>query len=184
MDIKRFDPSGLRIEFRNNEGEVTRKFGANTMTPTADQIKPKVRGQSDFFSWQLYRYMKKYRNPSEHRIWAATWSNCYGVQPDKPSLYIGSDRDGDWIHARQLRNLCLVGQKIERYAYGAPHDTGNWVDVTDAFWGDYLKIGVCAIHGDFAHKWHEEGGLRTCDHCGKKERKQIVMVEKEVWRAV
>lgn len=154
------------------------------LTLTADQIKPKVRGKSDFFSWQLYRYMKKYSNPSEHRIWAATWSSCYGVQPNKPSLYIGSERDGGWIHARQLRNLCSVGQKIERYAYGAPHDTANWVDVTDAFWGDYLKIGVCAIHGDFAHKWQEEDELRTCDYCGKKERKRIVMVEKEVWQAV
>lgn len=153
------------------------------MIPMAEQVKPKIRGKSDFFSWQLYCYMKKYKHPSEFRIWSATWNSCYGVQPEKPSLHIGGERDGQWIHARQLKNLCLVGQKVERYAYGAIHDTANWVDVTDAFWTDYMKKGVCAIHGDYAHKWHEEGSQRKCEYCDKTEKKQIVMVEKEIWQA-
>lgn len=153
------------------------------MIPTAEQVKPKIRGKSDFYSWQLYRYMKKFNNPIEFRIWAATWNSCYGVQPDSPSLYIGSERDGIWIHARQLRNLCSVEQKVERYAYGAPHDTANWMDVTDSFWSDYLKKGVCAIHGDYAHKFHENGDLRTCEYCGKKERKQTSMVEIDAWQS-
>lgn len=152
------------------------------MTPTAEQIKPKVRGESDFFSWQLYRYMKKYNNPSEQRIWAATWNTCYGIQPDNQSLYMGSERDGDWIHARLLKNLCLRGQTLDRRAYGLPHDTENWVDVTDTFWSDYLRIGVCAIHGDYAHEWsYHHGDMRTCDYCNKTEQKNIVLQPVVFW---
>jgi hypothetical protein len=143
------------------------------MIPSPDEIKPKVRGKSDFFSWQLYRYMLKYKSLSEQRIWSSTWNSCYGVDREKPSLFIGSERDGCWIHARQLRNLCLSGQKIERYAHGAAHDTKNWTDVTDAFWSDYLKKGVCAIHGDNAHNWSVDGDLRACEYCGKKERRIV-----------
>jgi len=151
------------------------------MIPTAEQVKPKVRGKSDFYSWQLYQYMKMYKNPSQFRVWSATWNSCHGVQPEKPSLYIGGERDGSWIHARQLRNLCLKGQKIERYAYGAPHDTANWVDVTDAFWIDYLKKGVCAIHGDHAHNWVQDGDFRTCQYCREMQQKQIIMMPREIW---
>jgi hypothetical protein len=152
--------------------------------PLPEQIKPKKNGVSDFFSWQLYKYMKKYKNPSEFRVWLATWDDFYGVRPSTPRMYIGGERDGRWIHARKLRSLCITRQKIERYAYGSQHDTENWIDVTEAFWSDYLKKGVCAIHGDNSHKWNIEGDLRTCEYCGKQERKKIIMKPTVTWGAV
>ncbi|SDZ95338.1 hypothetical protein [Marinobacterium iners] len=153
-----------------------------SLIPTPEMVKPKVRGQSDFFSWQLYRYLRKYPYASQQRIWAGTWNSATGIDPESPQLYIGSERDGFWIHARQLRNLCCHNSGLERWAYGPGHDTRNWTDVTEAFWADYLKKGVCAIHGDFAHEWDEEGDRRTCLYCGQVEVKTIVMKPHTVWQ--
>lgn len=151
------------------------------MIPKASDIKPKVKGQSDFFSWQLYRYMRKYTDPKDQRVFAGTWNSIDGVNPLRPVLYIGQLSKDLWFSGRQLRNLCRHGGSIVRYAYHAGHDTKNWVDVTDAFWSDYMKIGVCAIHGDLAHDWDVSGDERTCRYCGKREIKRIKMVEKEIW---
>jgi hypothetical protein len=147
------------------------------------QIKPAANGRSDFFSWQLYRWVKKH--PGRLKIWAGTWNSCTGIDREKPVLYIGDDRDGDWIHARQLRNLCTHGANLQAWAYGPPHDTKNWVDATEAFWGDYLKKGVCAIHGDFAHDWDDQGQRRACNYCGAVETKETRTrtVTTEVWVA-
>jgi hypothetical protein len=145
----------------------------------SNTIKPKSRGKSDFFSWQLYRWVKKF--PNRITIWSATWNCGTGVDHKKRSLYIGDQRDGEWIYARQLRNLCLIGQKLEAYAYYAAHDTANWEDVTDWFWAEYMRIGVCAIHDDYSHNFDERDDERVCRHCGKKEIRITEMVERRKW---
>lgn len=151
------------------------------MTIIADEIKPAVARHSDFFSWQLYRWVKKY--PERTRVWAATWNSATGVDREHPVLVIGSDRDESWIMGAPLSQLCAYGAKIESYAYGGAHDTANWVDVTEAFWSDYRKKGVCAIHGDLAHEWEysEDRNTRVCVYCGKHESKKIVMRPVEIW---
>ena len=143
------------------------------------KVKPKVRGRSDFFSWQLFRWLKKY--PTRTTIWSATWNVCNGIDPKNQSLFIGDQRDGSWIHARQLRNLCTSGSKLEAHAYGSSHDTQNWTDISKAFWEDYLRVGVCAIHGDYAHKFDVEGGTRTCEYCDKSERLTQKTIVTDVW---
>lgn len=139
-------------------------------------IKPKVRGQSDFFSWQLYRWAKK--RPHALKIWASTWNNRSGINGN-PELYIGSDRDHDgWIHGKCLTILCTHGASLDSWAYGP---TANWVDVTESFWSNYMQKGVCAIHGDYAHNWIEEGKTRTCEYCGKAQKQVTKLVEKSEW---
>lgn len=144
---------------------------------TAQQIKPKEKGKSDFFSWQLYRWARK--RPQALRIWAGTWNCVNGIDAEKTVLYIGFERDGDWIYARQLRNLCLHGANLDCWAYGPGHDTRNWIDITEQFWQSYLEIGVCAIHGDYAHNWSVVDDKRTCTHCAKTEKKEIKQIETE-----
>lgn len=146
---------------------------------TAEQIKPKNSGNSDFFSWQLYRWAKKY--PERFIIWSATWNSATGINKEKRTLYIGDKKDGGWIHARQLNNLCLHGQKLEAYAYGPGHDTVNWTDITKDWWMKYMKTGVCAIHGDYAHEWNVNMDKRTCLYCEKTEQRITEMVERERW---
>lgn len=136
--------------------------------PTAEEFKPAKRGWSDKWSWQLYKWLK--RCPDATTIWASRF-HPYLSEVSSPAIFIGDQRDGDWIHARLLRNLCVSGGDLQRYAYGPEHDTKNWQDVTDQFWSEYRRIGVCAIHGDFAHSFVENGDTRKCMWCGKVEIK-------------
>lgn len=148
---------------------------------TPKLIKPKVRGKSDFFSWQLYRWVKKY--PARLQIFKGTRNSATGIDREKPQLYIGVMTDDHWFHGAQLRYICCVGRKIEAWAYGPNFDTENWENITDQFWNDYMKIGTCAIHGDLWHDWNTEGDKRTCTRCGATEHKQTETFTKEVWRA-
>ena len=146
----------------------------------ANNIKPKVKGQSDFFSWQLFRWIRK--NPTAFRIYAGTWNSVDGVNPDKPVLYIGHEReDVKWISARKLRNLCCVNQDLKSYSYGPCHDIANWVDVTEVFWAEYMVKGVCAIHGNNSHKWLGDPSRRVCQHCGKAQESETIMIPTTVW---
>lgn len=149
----------------------------------ASTIKPAKSGKADFFSWQLYRWVKA--KPHALQIWRGTWNTATGVDHDTPALYIGymdeTESGERWLHGRMLRNLCLHGQKLDGYAYGPGHDTAHWEEITEQWWEQYMQIGVCAIHGDYAHDWDENGDARTCRHCGKRERRTTKLVERTVW---
>lgn len=134
----------------------------------AQLIKPKIRGKADFFSWQLYRWMKKF--PGRHYI-----NEIDG------ELFIGDMPDNGWLHAARLRQLCLSGAQLQAWAFGPAHGVSRAKDVTDKFWLEYMNIGVCAIHGDYAHNWETDGGERVCAYCKKVERKTIEMLPHEVW---
>ena len=148
-------------------------------------IKPAVRGKADFWSWQLYRWVR--HNPQFTQVWSGTWNFATGIDRNKPVLYIGhmDDQwgDGQWLHGTALRSLCLVGQPLRSAAYGPAFDTVNWTDMTAEWWDEYRRIGVCAIHGDNAHNWSAEGKTRVCSYCGKRERQTIQMVERSKWVA-
>lgn len=136
-------------------------------------IKPKLKGKSDKFSWNLYSWVK--RNPKHCRIFKGTWNNMAGFDDlGQEWLYIGfKEEDGEFI-GRQLRNVCLKGStfKMNCFLPGKNfHDVDNWTDITDEFWERYQRIGVCAVHGEKAHNWQEDGDKRTCSYCGKVERK-------------
>ena len=146
----------------------------------AKSINPKIKGKSDFFSWQLYKWVKKY--PDRTTIWLSTLNSIYGIY-NKGSLYIGDERDGEWVRCRQLTNLCTIGSHLNAFAYGPCHDVKNWKNVTELFWDRYMKIGVCAIHGDFSHKWRYKAELeRICEYCGKVEFGEYVNVPALKWK--
>lgn len=146
-------------------------------------IKPAKRGTSDFFSYQLYRWARA--KPHAMQIWRGTWNPATGVDRNTPTLYIGhmdKAESGElWLHGRALRNLCLRGQTLNGYVYGPEHDTAAWEDITEQWWAEYARIGVCAIHGDFAHAWREDDDTRACRHCGKRQRRTTTLVEHSTW---
>jgi len=108
-----------------------------------------------------------------------------GVDREKTVLYIGfmdeTENGERWLHGRMLRNLCLHGQKLDGYAYGPGYDTKHWEEITGQWWDEYMRIGICAIHGDYAHDWDENEDSRTCRHCEKRERRTVVTVKRTVW---
>lgn len=146
-------------------------------------IKPAKRRQSYFYSWQLYRWAKT--KPTSVQIWRGTWNGATGIDRNAPVLYIGHmDRctpDENWLHGRMLRNLCLFGQNLAGYAYGPAHDTKHWEEITTEWWAEYMEKGVCAIHGEMAHKWTINSDKRTCAHCRKEEYRTTEVVKRDVW---
>ena len=151
------------------------------MKVNPQSIKPAVRGKSYFFSWQLYRWARQ--KPELCSVFAGTWNSFNGIDRDNPTLYIGlMDEDG-WFHGKPLRGLCSHGANLQSWAFGPAHDTGNWNDVTEEFWADYLKRGVCAIHGDLAHEWEYtvDGKARSCLWCNKQERQKTIYRPVKVW---
>lgn len=148
------------------------------MEITANEFKPAVKGQSDFYSWQLFRWLRK--NKHYYRIYRGTWNGCDGYNPDKPVLYIGH-RDGDWLHGNELRRICTAGHDLKAWAFGFQEmRVAEWEDITDEFYSLYRKIGICAIHKNW-HDFEVSGDERTCKRCGKVEIKQTRMVPKTEW---
>lgn len=135
-----------------------------------DTIKPKVKGKSDFFSWQLFRWIRK--NPEYCRIW----------KMEDGRLMIGDKWENE-ISGSTLTTLCRYDQKLTVYSF-CMSDISKWEEVTESFWKDYMRIGVCAIHGDNAHDWEVGGTLRACRNCHKTETQKSEMVERKYWEAV
>jgi hypothetical protein len=148
-----------------------------------EDFRPKVKGESDFFSWQLYRWLKKHKHYT--RIYKGTWNSITGHDLSRDVFYIGrkDDKDSSWCHCRELRNLCTYRSGLEMFAYGGCHGVKDWEDVTEWFWDEYRRIGVCAIHGDYAHKWNYlYPTKRKCEYCGKIETSHTKTIKQEVWK--
>ena len=163
------------------------------MNITAEMIKPKVSRQSDFFSWRLYGFLRKY-GPCMSNIYISNWNSFSGYEPIKSAdllttngvLMIGRKEDSGWFGGRYLRGLCS-GPSSGSYqcmGYSHAHHVEDWIDVTEEFWKLYLKIGVCAIHRDNAHNFiFDSDDVRHCEYCGKQYFRHIEMVPTERWKA-
>lgn len=132
-------------------------------------IKPKQRGISDKFSWQLYYYIKKhhknakslldikvYYNLSE-KVYDENYEN-YEIKHnefDKNNLIRSNIHIGDmrkekyeegyltWYYGNKLNGI--IGTSKEKYTkFANPWWSKNKViDITEWFWSEYLKLGRC-----------------------------------------
>lgn len=146
-----------------------------------ENYKPQQKGKADFFSWQLYKWMKK--KPDFCHIYKGFWNSATGYDPERPVLYIGLLEDGCFM-GHMLRRICTSGNKLESWAFcSKEYHLDEWVDITEEFFADYQKRGVCAIHDDTAHKWTDDQNtsMRTCEYCGKTERQRLIFVPQMVW---
>lgn len=143
------------------------------------EFQPKVKGESDFFSWQLFKWLNKH--PHYTRIYKTNWCTLLGAKVDYPVLYIGLRQDG-CMSGAHLRHICHVGAPLQAWAHcHGEMDVDSWEDVTDEFYDNYRSIGVCAIHGDNWHDWVTDGEKRSCSRCKVSETKVVKMVPKESW---
>lgn len=131
---------------------------------TADQIKPKVRGQADFFRWNLYRFIL--HNPRHTSVYRT---------PDH-GMIIGLDYGDVWFSGKRLTSVTVGDLHTTAYIIRP-----GWKDITAKFWPNYLAHGVCVIHGDLVHKWQEDGGVRTCEYCGKVQHQRTRTVKQVEW---
>lgn len=142
-----------------------------------EEYKPKEKGKSDFYSWNLYRWLRKQSKLPEWRQKTRIYKSEDGT------VFIGARYDNvhDGVTGTRLRHLCS-GSGVGRFPeVGLWVGSGQWQDITDEFYAEYERVGVCAIHGDLAHEFTVFGNARQCDYCGKVERKVVRMIEQVEW---
>ena len=159
----------------------------------AETIRPTVKGKSDKFSWRLYqRALKRGRE----RVYLMAWDSVNGYRPPSfevlkgehvPAIQIalGQHDAAGWFHGNCLRSICTPGSAKHDWAYGPGHHVSEWIEITDWFWSNYLRVGRC-LFWKYEHHWIEiNRNARKCEYCGKHERRQVVtrrkIERKEVW---
>src|SRR5690606_17189849 len=132
---------------------VAAAWGCPMMTPPerkafAATIRPAVRGKSDKFSWRLHQ--RSLKNGRE-RVYLMAWTFLDGYRPASLGDLIGGHvhayqialgfLDREWFHGNTLRNVCTPGTPTHDWAYGPGHHVAEWIEITDWFWDNYLRVG-------------------------------------------
>ena len=149
------------------------------MRVSAKNFKPKVRGKSDKFSWNLYRLLKDWEG-REISVVRIGWNTLDGgCDISRGSLYICCDLSvPDWMHGNQIVRVMCEGPKAANVAFGMmgskPWHHYDREDVTEWFFREYADKGRCLLVPNWSHDWIEINvNARKCRHCGKHERREV-----------
>lgn len=160
------------------------------MKISANNFKPKVRGKSDKFSWNLYRLLKEWEDDvSVIRIgWNFLDGQC---SLDRGQLYICRDpKSGDFLSGNEIHQIMGQGPSKAHVAIGMMSKTPwwkhEWEDVTEWFFREYADKGRCLIVPNWSHEWIEiNSNARKCKHCGQHQRREVYTKRKlervEAW---
>ncbi len=110
----------------------------------------------------------------------------YRVIKANGELYIGHMSDNNLLcGARLMRVAC---GNVNTFAFTGINDHE---DVTEWFINEYKSKGMCAYSGDWNHVWNidespqlQDGAIRSCKHCGKREILESKMVRQVWWSDV
>lgn len=166
----------------------------NDITPIPDRaaylkaIRPAVRGQSDKYSWLLFRHLSRHNLAVELRVLAhqldladnATFRPFDKATAQSAQLFIGYLDDG-WGCGAYLSDI--INPTNRRWpgigTAWPPRVLVHAVDVSDWFWPEYARIGRCVWdpgHNGFMvgteGRFIIEAGKRTrlCNWCGQRQR--------------
>lgn len=162
-----------------------------------NKIKPKVKGESDKYSWNLYKFLTKIikerkTTADSIKIYWNTYSTWDGEYlPFNESIDFGrqviispyGDRSTGYILSTVLRE-----GRCDRFAI--PLQWQNSVDITEWFFNTYEEIGRCIFDKDH-RRWmqYTDGrytyvnNTRRCNWCGEwhhKEVKKKVKIDRQV----
>lgn len=154
-------------------------------------IRPKKSHRSDKYSWNIYRYLKKYINFDIHICW----------YKEKKSLgtYEGFDKKSS-LRGMQIfiilggldkGNLC--GTRIYDLQHKGNHselvtfsfclfDPKSFTDITEWFFLKYQRIGRCIFDRTHSGWWADSEERftqinrksRRCNWCGEHQRRSII----------
>ena len=168
------------------------------MSMNIKQIKPRLKGKSDKYSWQLYQYMVKNRigklptvifanklskdseraefYPADIRrnnIWIATNIESCQVESN------GKKGTARWIHGNGLGTI--LSDSREKYTTFANPWIQEYEDITDWFWSEYIKYGRCLLDPEHIGWWQGDDNRftyinknsRRCNWCGRWQYRTI-----------
>jgi len=173
-------------------------------------IKPLVKGESDKFSWNLYRVLKQ----------AMKEKKKFPILDYRIFYYDKSDIDGSIVALNKTQSLppwhCYFAKiypmnqgwagaklsdimrpgKNEFYAYGVTLKAEHLTDITDWFLREYVKLGRCIFDREHNGWWQGDDKRftninkhsRRCNWCGEWQRREIgkaVTIKRvEAWEKV
>jgi hypothetical protein len=168
------------------------------------KIKPKVKGQSDKYSWNLYKFLEKQVKqrdvgnfaPKQLRVYwlhHSFWDGSYlEFNPNKLNhRQIIISPFGGKGSGYFLSHILPDGMKKECYALSVYHPD-EFSDITNWFFTTYERDGRCIFDREHSGWWSGEenrftyiNNTRRCNWCGqwhKKEIHKIVKIKREeVW---
>jgi len=159
-----------------------------------NKIKPKIKGVSDKYTWNLYKILSKYKNKNieiyYRNICEYQDRELNFPQDDlSPNNVILSTRETkDDLIGDKLMITMREGKFTEFWLNNYKH---NHYKITDDFFNTYFKIGRCLLdplHYDFMRnsedRFNENENTRICNWCGMKQVKVAEEVVKtiEYWK--
>jgi len=160
----------------------------------AESIRPAVKGQSDKYSWLLYRRVLREGRQDVYLMSAQTLDGWIPPSVDglmdrnimPRNIAIGEMTNDRTFIGNRLLAICnpTPGQPRD-WAFSPRWRTKDWINVTDWFWTTYQRDGRCRFFSH-VHEWIQiNRNARKCAYCGKHERRQVVTrrtIEREaVW---
>lgn len=161
------------------------------------QIKPRVRGISDKYSWNLYQWLNKYKKHRDLKIYYTGDE----FNPDNfvaSKIIIGYEIQGtNDILGNNLSGIIRNGiKKTDSYCFCpfGGFDTESFIDITDIFWKNYLRKGRCFLFkhdsiwllGDEDRYSYIGKSSRRCNWCGQWQHREIekitVIKRKDKWK--
>lgn len=159
----------------------------------AELFRPKVRGESDKFSWGIYRFLKKHPGI---RIMYYSKNDMGEDEPFDPKKS-QRPRKIFMLHSGSAMIGISVSQamdgKLHEYAFSV-WDCKKFVDITDWFFKEYAMIGRCLFDREHFGWWWGDGQRfthinkhsRRCNWCGEWQHrtiKKVVQIKRcEVWQ--
>lgn len=160
-------------------------------------IKPKIKGESDKYSWNLYNWLLKYKQHRNVFVYLEDGEefNINKIDFKRADFIIGTRYDDGCVTGNKLHSIISRGRgRDDCWSF---HAIAGWRykdfhDVTEIFWNKYIESGRCLVygHGNMWLRGDENrytviNNTRRCNWCGKwqhKEIEKIVKIErKEVW---
>ena len=165
------------------------------MAINSNLFKPKKRGESDKYSWNIYRYLKE-NNVVKVMYYTKSIIDGNNVEFNHKSVkmpqmffMIAGEHSGTRADILMRKGS---SSKLETYSF-ILYSQECFLDITDWFIKEYQRIGRCIFDSGHCGWWRGEEGRftkinknsRRCNWCGKYQHRNIVkkveLTRREVW---
>ena len=160
------------------------------------KIKPQIKGESDKYSWNLWKWLNKYKT-EKLRVYYLPNHEDDKYDPtdfDNVQILIGERWRDNCIVGMTLRTIIATDRGLQSGAFttGCGYNVHVAQDVTEQFFEDYIEFGRCFLfehgawlrNGDKQFTYQDDGNERWCNWCGRVERKRIEVETKIIERVI
>lgn len=161
------------------------------------KIKPKQRGKSDKYSWNIFRYLKE---NSDRKIKVLFYTKSW---VDSSTVEFNQNKTLDMMQTFIMIGD-MVGTRIDSMLRNGPSksleifsfctfDQSAFIDITDWFIKEYTRVGRCIFDRNHNGWWNGSDSrftqinknARKCNWCGQHHKRKIIkrisINRKECW---